>query len=71
MNEYKYSQDNFISKGDIFYEIKTRKSLLRLFGEKSSDIKEFLHSSGIKVRKADKSQLLHVVKFYDSLVASK
>jgi hypothetical protein len=71
MNEYKYSRYNYISTGDIFYEIKTRKNLLRLFGEKSSDMKEYLHSSGIKVRKADKSQLLHIVKFYDSLVASK
>jgi hypothetical protein len=71
LNEYKYSQSNYMCIGDDFYEISTRKSLLRLFGEKSSEIKEFLHSSGIKVRKADKNQLLHIVKFYDSLFTSK
>lgn len=70
LNEYKYSGDNYISTGNIFHEIKTRKSLLLLFREKSSDVKEYLHSSGIKVRKADKNQLLNVVKFYDSLITS-
>jgi hypothetical protein len=70
LNNYKYSPKNLISTGDGFYKIKTKKSLLRLFGERSGKVKEYLHSSGVKVRKADKGQFISVLKFYDSLLKS-
>ncbi len=70
LNNYKYSPKNYISVGGVFYKINNRKSLLHLFGEKSKAVKEFLHSTGIRVRKADKNQIFHVLKFYDSLYIS-
>ena len=70
LNNYKYSPKNFISIGGAFYKINSRKSLLTLFGEKSPKVKTYLHSSGIKMRKADKDQIVSVLKFYDSLVKS-
>jgi len=68
LDNYKYSPKNYISVGDAYYRIKNRKSLLRLCGGKSLEIKVFLHTAGIKMRKADKSQILTVLKFYDSLL---
>jgi hypothetical protein len=70
LNNYKYSPKNFISTGGAFYKIKTRKNLQSLFGEKYPQIKAYLYSSGIRMRKADKDQILSIVKFYDSLTKS-
>lgn len=70
LSEYKYAPINYISDGDNFYEIENKKKLLRLFGKKSNEIKEFLHLSGIRIRKANKYQIISVLKFYDSLEAS-
>jgi hypothetical protein len=67
LNNYKYSPKNLIRTGKHFYKVKNRKSLLALFGNKSGEVKKFIHDSGIRVRKADKTQILMVLKFYDSL----
>lgn len=70
LNNYKYSPKNFISSGETFYKIKSRKSLLSLFGENSRRVKEYMHSSGIRIKKADKDQFISILKFYDSLQKS-
>jgi hypothetical protein len=70
LNEYKYSPENYVSTGDVFYKVTGKKSLLKLFGEKSVEVKKFLHSSRIKIRQADKSQYISILKFYDSLSKS-
>lgn len=67
LNNYKYSSVNYISVGNEYFQIKTEKDLLRLFGEKSDEIKEFIQFSGFKVKKADKAQMLRILKFYDTL----
>jgi hypothetical protein len=68
-NEYKYSPENYISIGDVFYRIKSKADLLKLFGEKSGEVKKFLHSNRIKIRLAGKSEFVSIVKFYDSLIS--
>jgi hypothetical protein len=70
LNNYKYSPKNFISSGGVFYKINNRKSLLRLCTGKSREMKTFLHSSRIKMRKADKSEIISILKYYDSLILS-
>jgi len=70
LNEYKYSPKNFIRTGDKYYKIKTKRSLLRLFGEKSGEVKSFLHLSRIRMKQVDKSQLISILKYYDSLITS-
>jgi hypothetical protein len=70
LNNYKYSPKNFISSGEAFYKIKSRKSLLSLFGENSRRVKEYMHSSGIRIKKADKDQFISILRFYDSLLKS-
>ncbi len=70
LNEYKYSAENYVSTGGVFYKISGKGSLLKLFGEKSGELKKFLHSSRIRVRQADKNQYISILKYYDSLSKS-
>jgi len=67
LNEYEYSPENYISVGDVFYKVTNRRSLLNLFGEKSYEVKKYLHKSRIKIRQVDKQLLVSILKFYDSL----
>lgn len=67
LNEYKYVRENYISTGDVFYRVKNKKDFLKLFGEKSGEVKKYLHISGIRIRQADKNQFVSILKFYDSL----
>jgi hypothetical protein len=70
LNEYKYAPENFFSTGGIFYRIKNKRSFLKLFGEKSGDVKKYIHSNRIRIRQADKNQFADILKFYDSLITS-
>jgi len=69
-NEYKYTPENYISVGGVFYKVKSKGSLLHIFGNKSGEIKKYLHMSRIRIRQADKSQFVDIVKFYDSLLTA-
>jgi len=69
-NEYKYTAENYIRAGDVFYRVKNRGNLLKLLGEKSSEVKRYLHMSRIRIRQADKNQFVGIIKFYDSLLTA-
>lgn len=70
LDEYKYSPERYVFEGDKFYKIRNKKSLMQMAGDHSREIKDFLHKSGIKVRKAGKDQIVEVLKYYDSLKAT-
>ena len=70
LNAYKYSPENYFSVGDVFYQVRNKRSLLKLFGEKSGNVKRYLHVSRIRIRQADKYQFISVLKFYDSLTTA-
>jgi hypothetical protein len=70
LNEYKYYAEYYVSTGDVFHKIKSRKSLLKLFGEKSGLMKKYIHESRIRLGQADRNQLVEILKHYDSLLIS-
>jgi hypothetical protein len=70
LNEYKYVPENYISTAVAFYRIKNKKSLLKLFGDKSGEMKKYLHLSRIRIKQADKKQFISILKYYDSLTAA-
>jgi hypothetical protein len=70
LSEYNYAPENYISVGDVFYRIKNKSGFLKLFGEKSPEIKRYLHMSRIRIGQADKNQIVSILKFYDSLLTS-
>ena len=69
-NEYNYVPENYLSTRDGFYRVKNKKGLLKLFGERSGDIKKFVHINRIRIRQADKIQFVSILKYYDSLISS-
>src|SRR5450759_3947949 len=70
MNEYKYVPENYLSVGDVFYRVNNKRDLLKLLGEKSVEIKKYLHQARIRIRQADKNQFISILKYYDSLLTS-
>jgi hypothetical protein len=70
LNEYKYDPEYYVSTGDVFSKIKSRKSLIKLFGERSGVMKKYLHESRIRMRQADRNQFADILKHYDSLSIS-
>lgn len=67
VKEYKYSPERYILAGGKFHEIKSSRAFLALFGERSGEVKAYMKASKIKLRKADKNEMVKVVSFYDSL----
>lgn len=67
-NQYKYTPENYMSVGDVYYRIKSKGALLKLFGDKSGDVKRYLHANRVKVRQAGKNEFVSIIKFYDSLI---
>jgi hypothetical protein len=70
LNNYKYSPKNFIGTGNGFFKIKSLKSFLIHFGVYAGRMKEYINSSGIRVKRAGKNEILSIIRFYDSLPES-
>ena len=70
LDEYKYDPEYYVSTGDVFYKINSRKSLIKLFGEKSGFMKKYLHESRFRMGQADRNQFVDILKHYDSLSIS-
>ena len=70
LNEYKYYREYYVSTGEAFHKIKNKKSLLKLFGEKSGMMKKYLHESRFRMGQANRNQLVDILKHYDSLFIS-
>jgi hypothetical protein len=68
--DYIYTPAAFIIIGDKLLKIKSSREFIKLFGEKSGDIKRFIRMGHVKIRRADKRQIVSVLKFYDSLSAT-
>ncbi len=70
LNEYKYSSVRYILSENKYHKITNEKNLILLFSDHSQEMKNFLHKSQIRTKKAMKDQLVGIVKYYDSLKAS-
>jgi len=70
VNEYHYLPGKYFYIGGKYHNIKTMKDLLTLCGDKSPELKDFIRSSRIKVRRADKRQMAEVLKKYELLTGT-
>jgi hypothetical protein len=70
IDEYLYSTANYIKVGENFFRVRTKKGLVKLFGEKSKEIKKFMRTSKIHNHKLDKMQIASVLMFYDAAKSS-
>jgi len=64
---YKYSPKNYVRIHDVYYKFKTRRSLLRLFGSHTREVKKYLRTNNIYFRDANKFQIAGIIRYYDSL----
>ena len=67
LNEYKYSPEKYVFIGGKSFRIKNLKDFLPVFGEHSPEIDEFIKRSNIRLRKAQKSDIVRILVYFDSL----
>jgi hypothetical protein len=67
IDEYKYLPERYIVAMGKCYEIKNNGSFLKIFGQQSDKMKEYLRKSRIKIRQADKNDIVGVLAYFDSL----
>jgi hypothetical protein len=66
-DEYMYAPSDYIMVNDGYTKITNKKVFLKLFGEKSGEIKKYIRSNKVKIRKADKNEITAVLKYFDSM----
>ncbi len=65
---YKYRPVKYAINEGILYKFKGKRSLLKAFNDKSMELKKYIKTSKIKVRKARKKQIGSILEYYDSLL---
>lgn len=65
--EYFYTPVSYINVGKGFSKIRSTGQFVRLFGDRSGDIRKYIKKSGIKMRSANKKQVMSILMFYDGL----
>ncbi|MGA1978642.1 MAG: hypothetical protein ABSG89_12420 [Bacteroidales bacterium] len=68
VTEYDYSPESYIFLGGSFSRITNKeKDFIRMFGQQSEAVKEYLRKNRIRYRKAGKDEVAGVLKYYDSI----
>ena len=70
IDEYIYTRVGYVNIGNGFSKITTARQLVKIFGNRSEEVKKFIKKSGIKIRKADKSQIMCVLRYYNNIKAN-
>lgn len=70
IDEYIYSPADYIMVNRGYTKITSKRVFLNLFSDKSGEIKKFIRTNRIHIRKADKNELAAVLRYYDSLILS-
>jgi hypothetical protein len=71
LTEYTQTSYDFFSVGDGFIKIRSSKGFVKLFGEKSDEVKKYMRSNRIHFRKANKYKIASILIYYDNLVSPK
>lgn len=70
LEEYSYKPEHYLKVGDIYTKVKSSKGLVGLLGDKSAEMKKFMRTNNIKIRKANKRQIDNLLRYYDTLIPS-
>lgn len=70
INEYIYSPEKYMMVNGGYTRIKSSKGFLKLFGDKSGEIKKYMRTYRIYIRKTDNSEIAAVLRYYDNLILS-
>ena len=58
----------YIRKGNVFYPVSSKKSLLKVLRPKQKEVQQYLKKNKIKFKKAPEKALLMAVEYYDQLM---
>lgn len=67
VDSYYYSPSMFVNVSGIFVPVGNRRQFLELFGERSDEVKHYMQSNGIKLRRAGKKQISNILGFYENI----
>ena len=68
INNVVYSHNfYYIKKGDVFYPVTSKKSLLNILKPKQKEVQQYLKRNNVKFKKAPEKAALMAVEYYDQL----
>lgn len=67
LRDYVYKPENYIRTDSEFVMITSRRQIAELLGEHSQEINRYLQSRRINISKADKRQIIEVLRYYEKL----
>jgi len=67
VEKYPYTPESYIRVADQYVSSGSRKQFLMLFGDRSDEIRQYIHREKIRFRKADKNQITDILKYYERL----
>jgi len=65
---YKHKMERYIINAGVAYRIRGKKSLLEAISDPNMEVKEYLKSSKIRVRRANKEQIKRIIDYYNANV---
>jgi len=65
-DKYGYSPEKYIFSGDAWVKTGSKKSFMKIFGDRKKEMSELMHTSKIKIQRAGKAQIAELLRYYDS-----
>ena len=66
IDEYFYSPSGYVDTGSGFTRIRSNSKFIKLFGDRSAEMKKIIDRYKINVRKANKNQIISALKLIDN-----
>jgi len=70
VDEYFYRPAGFIMIKGGYTRIRSSQKLLKMFGDRSGEVRKFVRDSGTDISKADKKQIARILEYYDNLIST-
>lgn len=58
----------FIIKNDLAYQVKSKKSIMKVLEDRKKEIKKYIKTNGVNFKPVPDQQLVEVVKYYESML---
>jgi hypothetical protein len=70
MNVYLYSPTAYVMAGGDFSKLRSKRGFIKLFGIRSEEIRKFIRSNDVQIRRGEKNKIASVLRYYDTLISS-
>lgn len=67
LEKYPYTPESYIRVANQYVRTSSTSQFLRLFGDRSDEIRQYMRREKIRLQKADKRQITDILKFYERL----